>query len=326
MRDDLVDVSLERRKKLAYVARRYYLEDQKQSDIARELGVSRPLVSRMLSEARELGIDTQVIPGRNFLSVLRELTQMVEEGGFEIIHCHGARGNMMAALLSRRTKLPTVSTVHSDYRLDYLGRPASRLVYGTINTLALRKLDYRIGVSDAMVDLLISRNFDPERIFPIYNGLDFTPRTPSMDRETFFRSVGLEAGEDNVVVGIAARLNPVKDVSTLIRGFAKAHADFPALRLLIAGDGEETEMLRQLAQSLGVEKQVCFAGWISDTISFYHAIDINTLTSISETFPYALTEGARAALPTVSTKVGGVAHLIDHGANGFLIQPGTIKI
>lgn len=46
----------EKQKRLAYVARRYYLEDQKQSDIARELGVSRPLVSRMLSEARELGI------------------------------------------------------------------------------------------------------------------------------------------------------------------------------------------------------------------------------------------------------------------------------
>lgn len=273
-------------------------------------------------EARELGIDTQVIPGRNFLSVLRELTRIVEEGGFEIIHSHGARGNMMAALLARRTKLPTVSTVHSDYRLDYLGRPVSRLVYGTINTLALRRLDYRIGVSDAMVDLLIARNFNPECIFPIYNGLDFTPRTPSVGREDFFRSVGLEADADSVVVGIAARLNPVKDVATLIRGFAKAHEDFPALRLLIAGDGEETEMLHQLAQSLGVAKQVCFAGWISDTDSFYHAIDINTLTSISETFPYALTEGARAALPTVSTKVGGVAHLIDHGANGFLIQPG----
>ena len=49
-------LSLEKQKKLAYVARRYYLDDQKQSDIARELGVSRPLVSRMLSEARELGI------------------------------------------------------------------------------------------------------------------------------------------------------------------------------------------------------------------------------------------------------------------------------
>ena len=51
-----MDLTLERQKKLAYVAKRYYLEDQKQSDIAQELGVSRPLVSRMLSEARELGI------------------------------------------------------------------------------------------------------------------------------------------------------------------------------------------------------------------------------------------------------------------------------
>lgn len=51
-----MDISLERQKKLAYVARQYYLEDQKQSEIARDLGVSRPLVSRMLSEARELGI------------------------------------------------------------------------------------------------------------------------------------------------------------------------------------------------------------------------------------------------------------------------------
>lgn len=51
-----MDTNLERQKKLAYVARRYYLEDRKQSDIAQELGISRPLVSRMLSEAREQGI------------------------------------------------------------------------------------------------------------------------------------------------------------------------------------------------------------------------------------------------------------------------------
>lgn len=108
---------------------------------------------------------------------------------------------MMAAFLSKRTGLPTVSTVHSDYRLDYLGRPLSRLTYGTINTLALRKLDYRIGVSDAMVDLLISRKFDPERLFSIYNGLDFTPRTPAMNRAEYLRSVGLEADETCVVAG-----------------------------------------------------------------------------------------------------------------------------
>ena len=46
----------EKRRRLAYVARRYYLDDQKQSDIAAELGISRPMVSRLLTEARQLGV------------------------------------------------------------------------------------------------------------------------------------------------------------------------------------------------------------------------------------------------------------------------------
>ena len=276
-------------------------------------------------EARELGIRTVVLPGRNLLRTYRTLKRMIREEGYEIIHCHGARGNMMGALLRRATGLPVVTTVHSDYRLDYLGRPFSRLSYGTINTIALRLLDYRIGVSDAMTDLLISRGFDPDRLFTIYNGLDFTPRTPALGRAEYFRSVGLEADGDSVVVGIAARLNPVKDIATLVRGFAIAHQSCPKLRLLIAGDGEQMDMLKKLSAELGVERQVCFAGWITDTDSFYHAIDINTLTSLSETFPYSLTEGARAALPTVASRVGGVPYLIEHGIHGLLFQAGDAE-
>ena len=160
-------------------------------------------------EARELGISTQVYSDRNVLRTLRLLKQKIREGGYDLIHCHGARGNMMGAFLRKSTGLPVVTTVHSDYRLDYLGRPFSRITYGTINTLALRRLDYRIGVSDAMVDLLISRDFDPDKLFPIYNGIDFTLPPPALDRMAYLRSVGLEVDETSVVAGIAARLNPV---------------------------------------------------------------------------------------------------------------------
>ena len=55
---------------------------------------------------------------------------------------------------------------------------------------------------------------------------------------------------------------------------------------------------------------------------FYSALDINALTSLSETFPYALTEGARFHLATVATAVGGIPYLIDQNVNGYLIQPG----
>lgn len=273
-------------------------------------------------EARALGIPTVVLPGRNLLHAYGALKKLIREGGYQIIHCHGARGNMMGALLRRSTGLPVVTTVHSDYRLDYMGRPISRLTYGTINTIALRMLDFRIGVSDAMVDLLISRGFDPDRLFAIYNGLDFTPRAASMSRTEYWQSVGADWPEDCVVAGIAARLNPVKDMPTLIRGFAKAHESCPKLRLMIAGDGEQKAELQALADSLGVRSEVCFAGWVSDIDTFYKSIDINTLTSLSETFPYALTEGARAGLPTIASRVGGVPYLIDHGVNGFMFEAG----
>ena len=274
-------------------------------------------------EARTMGIPTEIMAGNHIFRVRRQLTAYIRDGGYQIIHCHGSRANMIGAMLRKSTGLPVVSTIHSDYRIDYMGRPLSRLTFGTINALALRRLDYRIGVSDAMVNLLISRGFAPDRFYAIYNGIDFTPAPDQGDRLAYLRGLGADVDEDSVVVGIAARLNPVKDMATLIRGFASAHRACSRLRLVIAGDGAERARLTALARELGVERQVTFAGWISGGMDrFYSALDINTLTSLSETFSYALTEGARFHLATVSTAVGGIPNLIDTGVNGYLFTPG----
>ena len=272
-------------------------------------------------EARELGIHVDVIASRNPLAALKPLREKIAREGYDIIHCHGARGNLMGALLKKSTGLPVVTTVHSDPRLDYMGRPLSALTYGNLNAWALRRIPYRIGVSDAMGDLLVGRGFDPQQMFAIYNGLDYTPRVPPLNRQEFLGSLGLDWPQDAVIVGIAARLNPVKDMGTLLRGFAAAHKEQPQLRLIIAGEGQDEAMLKQLASELGVTNEVCFAGWLSDTDSFYNALDINTLTSLSETFSYALTEGARFALPTVASAVGGIPFLIKNYVTGLLFQP-----
>ena len=274
-------------------------------------------------EARAMGIPTMICGGNNIPHLRRELAAYIRQGGYQLIHCHGSRANMIGALLREPTGLPVVSTVHSDYKLDYMGRPFARLTFGAINAWALRHLDYRIGVSDAMVDLLIDRGFPPDRFYAIYNGIDFTPAPSQGDRLAYLRGLGADVEENSVVVGIAARLNPVKDMSTLIRGFAEGHKSCPRLRLVIAGDGEERQKLEDLAKELGVEKAVTFAGWISGGMDrFYSALDVNALTSLSETFPYALTEGARFHLATVATAVGGIPYLIDQDVNGYLFTPG----
>ncbi len=271
-------------------------------------------------EARALGIHTDVLTGSP-PTVLKALRDKIRQGGYDLIHCHGSRGNLMGALLKRSTGLPLVTTVHSDPKIDYMGRPLAALTFGTLNSWALRRIPNHIGVSQPMVDLLIDRGYNPQAVFDIPNGLDFSNPTSKLTREEYLASLGLDWPRDAVIAGIAARLNPVKDMGTLLRGFALAHREQPSLRLIIAGEGEEGPMLRQLAQELGVEDAVCFAGWVENTDSFYHAIDINTLTSLSEGFPYSLPEGARFALPTVATNVGGVPALIRHNVTGLLFQP-----
>ncbi|MCI8397881.1 MAG: transcriptional regulator [Oscillibacter sp.] len=97
-----MDTNLERQKRLAYVAHRYYLEDRKQSDIARELGVSRPLISRMLSEARALGIVEITIhePGAREARLLERLKASGSIRGGVLVQ-EGANDDATNRLLSQ---------------------------------------------------------------------------------------------------------------------------------------------------------------------------------------------------------------------------------
>lgn len=270
-------------------------------------------------EARELGIDTHVM-SCGFAKALKKLRQMINGEGYEIVHCHGARANLMGMLLKNKIHAPVVTTVHSDYRLDYLGRPIPRMTYGVLNAVSIRSIPYHIGVSDSMVELLIDRGMDPHSMFAIYNGVDFAPVTPKLDRNAYLESVGIQADAQDVVFGIAARLSAVKDVATLIRAFGEACKKVSNIKLVIAGDGEQHRELVKLAKQCCPEGSYAFAGWVSDMDSFYHAIDVNTLTSLSETFPYALTEGARKRCATIASRVGGVPYLIEHGVTGLLFD------
>ena len=71
-----------------------------------------------------------------------------------------------------------VTTVHSDYRLDYLGRPVARLSYGTTNMVALRRVNYYIGVADPMTDILIQRGFRRTGSTPCITVSTYHPHPP----------------------------------------------------------------------------------------------------------------------------------------------------
>ncbi len=125
-------------------------------------------------EAREMGIPTQVLPGWNIPRVTHCLEELIQKEHFQIIHCHGSRANLMGYLLKKRVPVPVVTTIHSDPKLDYLGRPLSNLTYGAANRVALRHLDDWVCVSKQLRDMMVQAGADPGAVFVINNGVDFS--------------------------------------------------------------------------------------------------------------------------------------------------------
>lgn len=275
-------------------------------------------------EARDLGIPTQVMEGCNFPASRRRILQLIGENQIELVHCHGSRANLMGWLLKRTLTVPVVTTVHSDPKLDYLGRPVSNLIYGTANRMALRRMDHWVCVSEQLRDTLIGNGMNPQNVFTIVNGVDFTNVPQVTPRDAFWKSLDFQVEPDHVVFGIAARVSPVKDMGTLIRAFAKASVQEPGIRLAIAGDGEQRRELELLAQKICPPGSVLFAGWVQDTASFFAALDVNMITSLSEGLPYAIPEGARMRCPTIATNVGAIPRIVVEGETGFLVTPGDV--
>ncbi len=281
-------------------------------------------------EARELGIPITVIPQekRWDISVIGKIKRFIAESGCDMVHCHGARANYIALFIMKSLKVPMATTLHSDYKLDFAGNARKNMIYTPINAFALRRFKHIFTVTEAFRQMLIDRGFKAERLNVIYNGCDFSKDVSRPTRSEFLRHFSLK--DDNTVyVGIAARFYEVKGVNVFLQGAKVFFDEEPnaGVEFLVLGTGElEAEYKKYVADN-GLDK-VHFLGHISDEMlmhGFYNAIDVNCLTSYSESFPYALLEGARAGKATVATAVGGIPEMITDGVDGCLISSGDYK-
>lgn len=256
------------------------------------------------------------------LSVISDIVNYVIDNKIELLHVHGARANFIATFLKHKLSVPIVTTMHSDYLLDF-DKFFKKLIFTNLNIFSLRRLDYFIAVSDNFKDMLIERNFNPNSIHTVYNGMDFSriPREIT-SREEYAKRHGLDLNPELCYIGIAARFDVVKGVDVFIRGAAKAYEKNKNLRFLIAGSGAEEQNLKFLVRALGITEAVKFLGFERDIYGFLNFIDINTLTSKCESFPYSMLEGAAMKKPMIASRVGGIPSLVIDGETGLLFENG----
>ncbi|NLM75841.1 MAG: polysaccharide pyruvyl transferase CsaB [Clostridiaceae bacterium] len=273
-------------------------------------------------DAVKMGIDAHIIHSGNIFRDIRKTLRLVRSGKYDIIHAHGAKGNMIATIIKKITGIPVVTTVHSDYRLDYIHSIWKRYSFGIINMIALRHINYHIAVSSSLKNILIERGFNPQNLHLVNNGIPFDNDIPECTRKEFFQRFNVPFHEDCDLIGIMARLHPVKDHETFLKAAAEVVKVNPNARFLICGPGDDLmPHLKQFAKKLNIDDYVHFTGKVDTPYDFFQIIDINVLTSISEGFPYVILEGARFEKVFVGTRVGGLADLVDSGHNGYLVEP-----
>ena len=153
------------------------------------------------------------------LSVVGKLRRIINDGGYDILNAHGARANFIAARMIGKVDVPVVTTVHSDYMLDF-DTPYKKLVFRGINIRALKKIKYKIAITHTYRSLLISRGFIPNDIKTVYNGMDFNSPVDPVAREEFARKYGIPYDGNTVYIGIASRFDHVKGVDIFIRAAA----------------------------------------------------------------------------------------------------------
>lgn len=272
-------------------------------------------------EARAIGINVEVIKSANVITDISKAIKFVKNNNFSIIHSHGSKANIFAAAIKKACGVPIVTTMHSDYKLDYMQSFSKRITIGLLNSVALRKLDYYIVVTSAFRKMLTDRNFENSHIFTILNGIDFGKPIKNYSKEDFCQKYNISINKNDILVGTAARLDPVKDIGTLLEAAKLVVEKNPNVKFLIGGEGEEGKELKTRTSYLGLDNNVFFLGWLNDPYELINIIDINVMTSISEGFPYYLLEGARFSKATVCSRVGGIPDLIKSSINGYLFEP-----
>jgi len=155
---------------------------------------------------------------------------------------------------------------------------------------------------------------DPKRIRTVYNGVD-PANFPSHDTEP-----------DQPTISWAGRVDPIKDLETLLRAFSLVHQEMPEARLRMWGSppkGRESylERCKALAADLGIVEVATFEGHLDKVSHAYNAGSIVALSSVSEGFPYSLIEAMTCGRTCVATDVGGVTEAV--GDTGLVVPPGS---
>lgn len=181
--------------------------------------------------------------------------------------------------------------------------------------------DKIVANSRAGFSELRRQGYPPSKIRIIYNGFDTWHFRPRREEGVDLRRKWARESGENKLIGIVARLDPIKDHETFLKAAAILVQRRRDLKFVCVGPdwGGRSRKLQEMANAMGLREHVVWEGERKDMPAVYNALDLLTLCSASEGFPNAVGEAMACGIPCVVTDVGDCSYLV--GETGKVVPP-----
>ncbi len=269
----------------------------------------------------KLNAKTINISSRLDFSWIFRLSTLIKQDSPDLILTHGFNGHFIS-LLARfvsRKPIPIVSSYHGLYHATTFGRRFVATALDTFTQFFLRHVAVdTVCVAEYSQRYLSNKNIPPAKLTVIHNGIENRPPDNSQ-RDRLRQEWGVR--EDEILLGIASRLAPVKGVTFLIEAMGLIKKDGPMPKLVIVGTGTLDQALNEQVKQLGLTHKIKFTGFRSDIDQCLGAIDIFILPSLAENHSIAIIEAMRAKKTIIATDVGGNTESVRHMKEAIIIPP-----
>jgi glycosyltransferase involved in cell wall biosynthesis len=243
------------------------------------------------------------------------LHEIADQQRFDVVHAHDPHA-LTGAWLAR---------VHHRSALVASRRVAYALSRGWPGLARYRAAHRIISVSRFVASSVTASGIDPARVGVVYDGVEIPPATSPQVRAAARRRWNIS--DETILLGCVGYLLPEKGQKLLIHAMKIVVAEFPACKLIFAGDGPMRECLESLVRELALENAIIFAGFVQHVDTLYQALDIFAFPSLAEPLGSSLLTAMAHGLPAVAVAGGGVPEIIDDGRDGVLIRtPDAVEL
>jgi glycosyltransferase involved in cell wall biosynthesis len=275
------------------------------------ISLAPPPDGAMAAEFQAAGIATSRVEKRDGLdpTLVPRLARALREHRADVVHTHNPLPLIYgapAAWLAGAAAIHTKHGVNPGSRgLHWLRRTAARLV------------DAFVAVSETTAEQALAQHDMPvDKLHTIPNGIRLDRYVPSAEARAAVR-VELGLG-DAWVVGTVGRLDRVKNQAMLVRAMAPLLSS--RVRLVIVGEGEARPDIEAAIAELPDPRWVVMTGRRMDVPRVIHAFDVFALSSTTEGLPLVVPEAMAAALPIVTTGVGGLPGVVEDQQTGLIVD------